>query len=53
MDKLVKVLNDIFILITNLAKIADKLIKGEIAPEQVDIKDWITKLEELDDLPTA
>jgi hypothetical protein len=48
MEKIVEV---IFLLLGEFAKIIDKLKSGEIDPAKVNIDEWARKLEELQDLP--
>jgi hypothetical protein len=45
-----QVLKIIFLFLTELAKLTDKLRKGEIDPSKVDVKDWNAKLKALQKL---
>jgi hypothetical protein len=45
-----KILEIVFLLLKEAAAMIDKLRKGEIDPEKVDIQKWIDKLEALKDL---
>ncbi len=51
-EKITTLLDVFFLVITEMARILDKLKNGEMKPENVDIKKWIETLENLQDLPT-
>ena len=42
-----QVLKIIFLFLSELAKLVDRLRKGEIDPDKVNIKEWNKKLEDL------
>ncbi len=45
-----QILRIVFLMLTELAKLIDKLSKGEIDPNKVNIKEWNEKLEDLQKL---
>lgn len=49
--KLEQIIEVIALLIRNVAMLIDKLRSGEIDVDDVDLRDWIEKLEDLNDLP--
>ncbi len=51
--KITQILEVVFLLMQKMATVIDKLRKGEIDPESVQVKEWIAKLEALEDLPEA
>lgn len=49
--KLERIIEVIALLVKNVAMLIDKLRNGEIDVDNVDLRDWIKKLEDLNDLP--
>ena len=49
--KLERIIEVMALLVKNVAMLIDKLRNGEIDVDNVDLRDWIKKLEDLNDLP--